>query len=125
VRIVIWHGDPKDLGIMAEERWERALEEAANRRLLAGCGQRGTRSGVVRRAQVVLEHLFYIVIRKRVLPPPAEVEDECISDAELIRLLSLLAPDGEVLHVERVRRMPRSEEERCVSSGRSRQAPTA
>lgn len=122
---MIWHGDPKDLGIMAEERWERAFEEAANRRLLAASGQRGTLSDVVRHVQVVLEHTFYALMRKRALPPPAEIEDAPMSDAELIRLLSLLAPNGEVLRIERVRRVPRGEDDPCLSSSRSRQAPIA
>lgn len=101
---MIWHGDPTTQGIVAQDRWNREFEAAANRRLLEACGQRGILEELARRTQLVLEHLYYKVTGSRFSPPEPEVEEVAISDAELIRLLSLLAPDGQVLHVERIRR---------------------
>jgi hypothetical protein len=107
----MWHGDPKDLGIMAEERWARAFEEAANRRLLQVSDRRGFLSGAVQRAQSYLEQKFYFLLRREVPASAAAAEEPSMPDAELVRLLALLAPDGQVLHVERVRRSARQSED--------------
>jgi hypothetical protein len=122
---VIWHGDPKIPGIVAQERWNREFERASMRRLLAAGGQHESLSKMARQVQLLLEHTFYKVTGNRVSAPSPEVEDVPMPDVELIRLLSLLAPDGQVLHVERVRRIPESIEEPCVLGCGSRQAPIA
>lgn len=119
---MIWHGDARYLRIIAEERWTRELEAAANRRLLQAGKPSGTRPSALRGALVVLEHAFYKLRGKRVSPSAERDTAAPMTDAEMVRLLALLSPEAEVLRVERVPRRAERADEACACAAGSETA---
>src|SRR5919206_4567569 len=101
---MLWpYPHPEDWKNEGERRWTAEREAAAYRRLAAG-GPHVERPAPLRRMLQYIEHMFSYV-EKRAVPsshPTPQVEP--VSDAELARLLTLLAPDGKVLYRERVPR---------------------
>jgi hypothetical protein len=109
---VLWPVDEKSWASIRESEWDYERALAARRRLVGSPGplvQAGSR--VVR----VIEHAYYIAHYQLLSRHPEEVVIDPGLDEEMERLFALLAPTGEVLHVERVTRLVDlgAEEEIC------------
>lgn len=115
--MVWWHGDDRNWLAATERRWDDERSAAELRRLVRGGRGVGGLQVAFRWAYLLIEHTSYIVRAYLTSSPSQYVDEEPEMDREIERLLALLAPDGEVLHVERVGRQTSREEERC-SSGR-------
>lgn len=117
--MVMWQSDPDFLRIIAEERWDREREEAARRRLVRDIASPNAVLGAVRRVQRLVEQMYYHFSPGRFSSASEGDDVPALSDAEMARLLALLAPDAETLEVERVPCGPKPDEEPCLP-GRER-----
>ena len=112
--MVMWHSDPDYLKIIADERWEREREAASLRRLVRGVGRPVSLPTVIWQVARILEQMYYHFSPGRFSAVPGEEDVASISDAEMARLLALLAPGAETLEVERVPRSRKPGEEPCL-----------
>jgi hypothetical protein len=112
--MVMWHSDPDFLRNIAEERWEREREAAARRRLVRGDTPSGALVSALRRAQRFIEQMYYQFSPGRFSSASDGDDVPPMSDAEMARLLALLAPGAGTLEVERVSRRPEPDEEPCL-----------
>lgn len=112
--MVTWPNDPIYARIIADERWTKEREAAARRRLMRLPSRSRSLPAALRRMQRILEHMYYQFSPGRFSPAADNDNVPAISDAELTRLLALLAPADETLEVERVPRSPESDEGPCL-----------
>lgn len=112
--MVMWHSDPDSLNFIADQRWEREREAAANRRLIRGSAPSWGLASAVRRVQQIVEQMYYHFSPGRFSSASDGDDVPPMSDAEMARLLALLAPGAGTLEVERVSRRPEPDEEPCL-----------
>lgn len=108
---MMWPVDTKSWLSVKEMDWDERRAEAARLRVFRRSAEP---LRVLTWGFAVLERMYQVV---RVDEPAGEPEIDLEFDAELERLFALLAPTGEVLHVERVPRRDETaaDEELCCA----------
>lgn len=115
----MWNPDnPGEWARTHEERWDAERAAAANQRL-ARAGKTARRGpNAIARALRYVEQKFYLMSRMRPAQHPRVEDVDRLSDEEITRLLTLLAPgSGRALAASFPESPPESDEDLCLNCG--------
>jgi hypothetical protein len=115
----VWnYDDPAEWARIRENGWETERAAAANRRLVREGATSHMLPSSLSRALRFIEHKFYDIADSLPARHPSGLDGDVLSDAEVVRLLALLAPDAEPVTARSLRETaPAADEEPCARCG--------